>query len=74
MFQEQIRKMQSTFFPIKCKSQTCHQSSQGNILTVKQETAKGLNRRISLGKLYLYKESIEAKIIRGGYKVRLAIP
>lgn len=71
MLQEQIRKMQSIFFPIKCKCQTCHQSSQGNILAVKQER---LERRISLGKLYKKENNVRAKIIYGGYNVRLAIP
>lgn len=66
--------MQSIFFPIKCKCQTCHQSSQGNILAVKKETADRLERRISLGKLYKKENNVGAKIIHGGYNVRLAIP
>lgn len=74
MFQEQIRKMQSIFFPIKCKCQTCHQSSQGNILAVKQETAERLETRISLGKLYKKENNAGTTIIYGVYSVRLAIP
>lgn len=54
--------MQSIFFPIKCKCRTCHKSSQSNILAVKKETADRLENNVG------------AKIIHGGYNVRLAIP